>query len=196
MRRFPLFAALALCPLLVANCTHVISKEARLAVDPAATFAAVKADPAAHKGQTLLLGGVVVGLQVEPQGSTLEVFRWKLDRWGEPVAVDERAGRFLVRTDRLLDPVLYDPGRLVTLTGMVEGAETRPLGEITYSYPVFRLGESYVWETPFRYGIHRHPNIYVPYYVGPEDYGRTSPYDPGYYTYPYTPYWLRPPGAR
>jgi outer membrane lipoprotein len=182
---------LLLAVLLTAGCTHVLSPEARQSVDPELTFDAVKADPAAHHGRTLMLGGVVVGLQVEKEGSTLEVFRWRLDRWGEPVAVDERGGRFLVRTERLLDPVLYDPGRLVTLTGTVEGEETRPLGPISYDYPVFRLGESYVWVTPFRYGIHRHPNVYFPYYVGPEDRERTSPYDPGYYTYPYTPYWFR-----
>jgi outer membrane lipoprotein len=181
--------------LLLAGCTHVISQEARLAVDPAVTFAEVKASPDAHKGKTLLLGGVIVGLGVEAQGSTLEVFRWKLDRWGEPIAVDEQAGRFLAVTDRLLDPALYDVGRLVTLTGTVEGQETRPLGPVDYTYPVFRIGETYVWETPFRYGIHRHPNVYFPYYVGPEDRLRTNPYDPGYYTYPYTPYWIRPPGA-
>ena len=60
---------------------------------------------------------------------------------------------------------------------------------------LLRINEIYLWETPFRYGIHRHPNIYVPYYIGPEAFGRTSPYDPGYYTYPYTPYWIRPPGT-
>jgi len=188
--------ALALLLLLATGCTHVISKEARMSIDPEVTFAEVKASPTAYQGKTLLLGGVIVGDHIEPSGSTLEIFRWKLDRWGEPVAVDETAGRFLAVTDRLLDPALYAPGRLVTLTATVSGETMRPLGEISYSYPVLRINEIYLWETPFRYGIHRHPNIYVPYYVGPETSGRTSPYDPGYYTYPYTPYWIRPPGTR
>jgi len=192
MKTFPV---LTLLLLIATGCTHVISKESRMKVDPETSFAAVKESPPAHQGKTLLLGGVIVGVDVDSSGSTLEIFRWKLDYWGEPVAVDESAGRFLAYTDRLLDPVIYAPGRLVTLTATVSGEETRPLGEISYSYPVLQIGEIYLWDTPFRYGIHRHPNIYVPYYVGPETPGRTSPYDPGYFTYPYTPYWIRPPGA-
>jgi len=188
-------AILALLLLLAAACTHVISPEARTGIDPEATFAAVKAAPDAYRGKTLMLGGVIVSSTVDPSGSALEVFRWKLDRWGEPVAVDETAGRFLAASEGLLDPAIYAPGRLVTLTGTANGETTRPLGQISYRYPVFQIGEIYLWETPFRYGIHHHPNIYVPYYVGPEAFGRTSPYDPGYYTYPYTPYWIRPPGT-
>jgi len=189
-RRLPRLL-LSLSILYLSACAHVLSPAALQSVTPDLTFEAIKNDPTAHLGKTLLLGGVVISLEVEQDGSTVEIFRWRLDRWGEPIAVDEKGGRFLVRTDHLLDPVLYDPGRLVTLTGSVEGQETRPLGPISYTYPVFRLGESYVWATPFRYGIHRHPNIYVPYYVGPEDRERTNPYDPGYYSYPYTPYWFR-----
>jgi len=196
MKRPMFLPFLFLCCLIATGCSHVISKEARLRVDSEASFAAVRENPEANLGKILLLGGLIVGERVEPEGSTLEIFRWQLDRWGEPVAIDEAAGRFLATTERLLDPAVYAPGRLVTLTGTVTGRETRPLGQISYTYPIFHIEEIYLWDTPFRYGLYPHPNIYVPYYVGPEDFGRTSPYDPGYYTYPYTPYWLRPPGAR
>ena len=83
-------------------------------------------------------------------------------------------------------PLKGTPGEV----GQPEGWHLVTIPEIVQ--PVFRLGELYLWDTPFSYGIHRHPNIYVPYYVGPESPGRTSPYDPGYYYYPYTPYWIRP----
>lgn len=191
MYRYRPVVLMSLAALLFSGCMHVLSPQARDVVDQEVTFAEVKTDPERFTGKTLLLGGVIVDIQLEKAGTTLEVFRWELDRWGEPIAVDETGGRFLATTDRLLDPVLYDPGRLITLTATVSGMETRPLGQIDYRYPVFRLNETYLWETPFRFGIHRHPNIYVPYYVGPESFGRTSPYDSGYYTYPYTPYWLR-----
>lgn len=194
MYRRKLLFFLVLATVIGSGCTHVISRQARDAVDQKTTFALVKADPGAFLGKDLLLGGVIVDTRIEKDGSTLEVFRWKLDRWGEPIAVDESAGRFLAVTDRLLDPAIYAPGRLLTLTATVLGEETRPLGQVVYRYPLLRANETYLWDTPFRYGIHPHPNIYVPYYVGPEHGGRTSPYDPGYYAYPYTPYWIRPAG--
>lgn len=194
MQRTALLLSLTLAALIGVGCSHVISREARDAVDGDASFAQVKAAPGSYLDRRLLLGGLIVDNRVGQDGSTLEVFRWTLDRWGEPVAVDEAGGRFLAVSDRLLDPALYAPGRLLTLAATVVGEESRPLGEVLYRYPVLQVEETYLWETPFRYGIHPSPNIYVPYYVGPESFGRTSPYDPGYHAYPYTPYWLRPPG--
>lgn len=191
MHRSSLLPLLLLSIFINAGCTHVISSRAQDKVDRETEFDQVTENPERYMGKTLLLGGVIVDMRITGEASTLEIFRWKLDRWGEPFAVDEDAGRFLARTERPLDPALYAPGRLVTLTGTLIGQKTLPLGQLEYRYPLFRINESYLWETPFRYGIHRHPNIYVPYYVGPERPGRTSPYDPGYYSYPYTPYWLR-----
>lgn len=153
-------------------------------------------NPSAHLGETLLLGGLILGVRPEEGGTTLEVLRYSLDRWGEPVAVDEAGRRFLVRTDRALDPVLYDPGRLVTLTATLRGEELRQEGYADYRYPVFALEELYLWETPFRRGIKPHPNLYAPYYQDPDPAERANRYDPGYHPYPYTPYWIRPPGAR
>jgi len=187
----PKFLLLLLLLAGLTGCSHVLSPQARSAVDPDAVYAAVKQDPAVYQGKTLLLGGVILGLDVERQGSTLEIYRWKLDRWGEPVNIDGSGGRFLVLTDQPLDPAVYALGRMITLTASVSGRQTRPLGRIDYTYPVFQLQEDYVWITPFRYMLHSTPNVYAPTYVGPETRQRTNPYDPGYYTYPYTPYDIR-----
>lgn len=187
-----------LLPLLLAvaffssSCSHVISRQARSEITPGVVFTAVKDAPEEHLGQVLLLGGTIVETRLGEKESTLEIFRWKLDRWGEPVAVDESGGRFLVHSKKLLDPALYQEGRLVTLTARVAGSKTRPLGTITYNYPVFELIELYLWDTPFRYGIHPHPYPYFPYYVPPDWPLRGNPYDPGYAPYPWSPYWIRP----
>jgi outer membrane lipoprotein len=187
-----------LLPLLLAvaffssSCSHVISRQARSEITPGVVFTAVKDAPEEHLGQVLLLGGTIVETRLGEKESTLEIFRWKLDRWGEPVAVDESGGRFLVHSKKLLDPALYQEGRLVTLTARVAGSKTRPLGTITYNYPVFELIELYLWDTPFRYGIHPHPYPYFPYYVPPDGQLHGNPYDPGYAPYPWSPYWIRP----
>ena len=187
------FLAAALI-LTAAGCSNVISRAARAQVTPNLTFSQVRADPAAYIGKHLLLGGQIVRTRIGKKGSELEVFRYRLDHWGEPIAAGRGGGRFLVHTERFLDPVLYSPGRLITLVGTVIGQARRPLGPITYTYPVFRLGENYVWATPFRRALYW-PNIYAPFYVGPENAPRGNPYDPGLYAYPYSPYWLRPPGS-
>lgn len=163
--------------LFLGGCAHVLSKEALNQVDPVLEYAEVKANPEAYRGKTLLLGGLIVDNKVSREESSLEVLRYTLDRYGEPVAVDEAGGRFLVRSDRFLDPELYRAGILITLTGSVLGRETHPLKGVDYTYPVFRLGESYLWSRQYR----------EPYYYDPFFYG---PYYP--YWYPYGPFWYPP----
>ena len=183
--------------LLLGGCAHVLSQEALLTVDPLLDYAQVKADPEAYKGKALLLGGLIVETRVGREGTTLEVLRYTLDRWGRPDEVDEAGGRFLVRTDRFLDPELYRPGQMITLTGRVEGREVRSLQDYDYPYPVFRIGEAYVWSRPVPYYSYPSAGYYDPYYPwGPY---RSLPHRGpfwGYDPYGRYPYWYWPPGRR
>lgn len=174
--------------LLVFGCAHVISKDALREVEPGIDFAQIKAKPEAYKGKTLLLGGLIVENQLDREGTTLEVLRYSLDRWGEPRKVDEQGGRFLARTGRFLDPELYKPGLFITLTGTVVGSEVHPLKKYEYVYPVFQIGEVYVWSRrtqAYPYGY------YDPYYP----WGAYGPY-PYYYGDPFwyhrDPFWYDP----
>jgi len=170
--------------LFLSGCAHILSDEALRSVDPSVEYAQVKADPEAWRGSTLVLGGRIIDVKNEKEGSTLEVLRYFLDRSEEPVSVDEAGGRFLVRTDHFLDPEVFKAGRLVTLTGTVTGSETRRLGEVDYVYPVFRLGELHLLNESYR--SYPYPSYYYdyPYFGDPF-------YDPWYrmrfwpYRYPY-----------
>ena len=181
-RRLLLFVVMPL--LLFGGCAHVLSREARLEVDPTVDFAQVKANPEAQVGKTLLLGGMIVDNRLSRQGTTLELLLYSVDRWGEPRRADGEGGRFLARAGRFLDPEIFKPGTFVTLTGTVEGVETRPLHgyDYEYVYPVLRLNEVYVWR-----------QYYEPVYP----YGYYDPYPPLWpYRYPYyfgDPFWYHDP---
>ena len=184
---------LVVCTVLLASCISPLPRQAMEQVDRNTPFALVAKNPGAYLDRQLLLGGVVISVEQDQEGekSLLEVIEWRLTPWGEPLALDEAGRRFLVRSSQQLDPGEFQTGKLVTLTGTVIGSETRLVGENPYLYPLFALKEIHLWENPFRYGIHPHPDPQFPYYVGPEDYRRSHPYDPGYSAYPYTPYWYR-----
>ncbi len=119
------------------------------------------------------------------------MMEWQINRWGEPTYLDDSGLRYLVKSREPLDPTLYEPGILVTLAGIVHGQEERTVDNQEYNYPVLDLVEIHLWKSPFRYGIHHYDPAH-PHYVGSEDdiYDR-HPYDPGYSSYPYTPYWYR-----
>jgi outer membrane lipoprotein len=181
--------------LLAGGCSHVLSREALLDVDPTIDFAEIKANPQAFQGKTLVLGGLIVNARPGREGTTLEILRYSLDRWGEPQTVDEGGGRFLARSDRFLDPELYQSGLLVTLTGTVEGVESRPLQGYDYVYPVFRIAEAYVWSR--RYGPSYLYGYYDPWLYRPYPYYYRDPFwyhDP-FWPHPHRPWppgwWLR-----
>ena len=61
--------------LLLGGCSHVLSRDALLTVDPAVDFAQVKANPDAYKGKTLLLGGLIIETRLSREGATLDSSR-------------------------------------------------------------------------------------------------------------------------
>lgn len=185
MKRMLLFISVAFL-LLGAGCSHVLSPAALQNVDPTLDFVEVKVNPQAYLGRTLILGGLIIQTEPSRSGTTLEILRYRLDRWGEPLTVDEVGGRFLARTERFLDPELYTSGRFVTLSGIVSGTETRSLQDYDYVYPVFRIGEVYLWTRSHYY--HYYPYSHYPWGPYPYYYGYGEPY--GYYG-PFWPYPFR-----
>jgi outer membrane lipoprotein len=189
MIRTVVFYVVVASLLFLSGCAHVLSKEALVAVDPMLKFAQVKADPDASKGKTMLLGGLIVDHSVNREGTTLEILRYTLDRWGNPDQVDETGGRFLVCTERFLDATLYGPGLFITLTGIVMGHETRPLGKIEYDYPVFQMVEAYIWTPPPPRFVCPYPGSCDPYFFGRPFYYEPFLYGFDSFWYPYDPFW-------
>jgi outer membrane lipoprotein len=148
-----------------------ISRDANKVVDWSLDYARVKADPQRYAGRTLLLGGSIVQNLSGPGGTTLEILCYSLGRNDRPDRVDEKCGRFLARSERVLDPLGYQPGRLVTLIGTVLGRAIPPSKGPGVGPPLFRIDEIYLWPLPEEYP-------YPPYY-GPC-------YEP--YDYPYRPF--------
>lgn len=176
------WSAIGVWLLLGCACSHVLSEEALHRVDPTLDYGRVKADPNAYLGSTLLLGGMLVDNRIDGGGTTLEVFAYRLDDYGQPLAPDEAAGRFLARTTAFLDPELYRAGALVTLAGTVTGQQRRKLESIDYLYPVFRIDELHLWRRGPAV-----PTYYDPYYPWPP-YPYYYPY-PYLYRHPYGPFW-------
>lgn len=193
MRGLLLLVFLCLGPLFAGCSHHVLSNEALESVDPLIDYTRVKADPTAYQGKTMLLGGLLVETRVVREGTELEVLLFRLDRWGRPLEMDDQGGRFIARTGSFLDPEIFKGGLHVTLTGTLEGVDVRPLKEIDYRYPVFTIGEIYLWRAPQPYA---YPTYYSPAYPwgGPYYDPFWRPYDPFWPSY--NPYWIHRPAWR
>lgn len=191
LRHAVLCAICAALALILGGCANVLSRAALEQVDPGVDYAQVKLDPDAHRGQTLVLGGQIVANRGDREGTTLELIHYFVDHWGRPTGPDENGGRFLVQSQRFLDPELYRRGRLVTLTGTVIGGKTKTLNGRDYRYPVFKLGEIHLFTPPETWYDRPGGRYYNPYAPWPYGYGN----DPGWiYPYWYGPGWDYPYG--
>jgi outer membrane lipoprotein len=80
------------------------------------------------------------------------------------VNLDRSEGRFILKQNDFLDPVIYAQGREITVVGEVVGKEDLPLGKIRYDYPVVMAEHCVLWEKPGYY----YPSSYpYHYYYGP-----------------------------
>ena len=157
------------------GCASQVPIEIRESPPDNPTVAAVRNNLQEFKGRYVRWGGTIASVENRETETDVEVVARKLDSEGRPYATDDSLGRFLVRIEGFLDPVIYTQDRSVTVYGVLDTMITRPIGEHVYTYPLVQSESFYLWpEYPYYPG-------YAPY--GPYPYGY---YDPYYYPYPYT----------
>jgi outer membrane lipoprotein len=143
MRAIILVAAAAL---LDSGCaTAPFPQELTRSVDRALTLKELRAQPTAHTGARVILGGDIVATLPKPGETEIEVLSRRLGGGDVPERGDNTDGRFLVRSREFLDPAVYARGRRLTVLGMVAGAEDRRVGELPYSYPVINAERIKLW---------------------------------------------------
>lgn len=144
---------------LLAACAGGISREARSQVTYMGTFAEVQQSPSKYEGQTVLWTGKVIASQVKNGATELTVLQLDSGSQDRPSETEQSHGRFLIRSAQFLDPALYPQGTPITVVGRLQGSETRPIGEMPYTYPVVDPIEIKKWpvahdsEPRFRFGI-------------------------------------------
>jgi outer membrane lipoprotein len=143
---------LAAAALLGAGCaTTPFPEELTRSVDRALTLKELRADPQAHVGARVILGGNIVATVPRPGVTEIEVLSHRLGGGDVPERGDRTDGRFLVRAREFLDPAVYARGRRLTVLGTVAGVEERRVGELPYAYPVLSAERIKLWpaDTPW-----------------------------------------------
>ncbi|GAB4349464.1 MAG: hypothetical protein Kow006_11180 [Gammaproteobacteria bacterium] len=162
--------------LLLAGCSSPLPKPLQTAPANEPPFHAVAEHPERYLGQRVRWGGVIIRVDNQADGSLIEILAKPLDASGRPREAPPAQGRFLARTKRFIDPLVYKSDREITVAGNVAGSVTRPVGDYPYRYPLL---DAEVWHLWAPRPVYRDP---PPYW-----------YDPWYpWGYPY-PWWYRHP---
>lgn len=139
MARMIVAAFLAI--LLLNGCSHVISAENLKLVDRSVGYRELQASPETFVGRTVLVGGVIAGLNSSGDLFTLEVAQLELLTNGVPDEDSRPGGRFLAISSQLIDPLFFRPGQLVTVVGEVKGKKVQKLDDADYPYPLIAIRE-------------------------------------------------------
>jgi outer membrane lipoprotein len=139
-------AALVLC----AGCARTFPSEITDRVDRKISFSDLQQDPGSHKGKWVMLAGIIVSSMIQKDGSTyLEIVQKPANSEGKPLQTDESGGRFIAVSKQFLDPAVYQGGRVITVVGEVVGDTVRPLGGMTYRYPLLAIEALHLWEPSY-----------------------------------------------
>jgi outer membrane lipoprotein len=141
---YRLFVLTALWASLTA-CAGGISKQARSQVTYFDTFSQLQQEPERYRGETVMLGGKIVDVQIASGETTLVVLQLELAGNTRPADSDTSQGRFLVKSDQFIDPALYPLGTQITVVGHLTGSEIRNIGQMPYRYPVVDIIEIKKW---------------------------------------------------
>ena len=113
-------------------------------------------------GELVRWGGRIVNVESQSQRSCFEIVGAPLSSTGRPEQVDRSEGRFIACRGGFYDPEVFKAGREITISGHIEGFETRKVGDYDYRYPRVAADVVYLWperrdvdviyHSPFMYG--------------------------------------------
>jgi outer membrane lipoprotein len=119
-----------------------------------------------NEGNSARWGGVIAEVKNNADNTMIEVVSFKLTSSTRPKLDTETKGRFRLYYDGLLDPVVYQKGRSVTVIGKVQSSEEGKIGEHPYRFPVLKASHVHLWKKiqTVDVNIRPAPFMYSPYY--------------------------------
>ncbi|MDH5392074.1 MAG: Slp family lipoprotein [Gammaproteobacteria bacterium] len=167
-----------LTALLLPACSSHIPASIKHAPDAAPDITQVRQHADRYLSQTVRWGGVILKTENKKNSSWLSIIALPLNKVGEPQITDNSPGRFIAIIDEFVEPLVYKPERLITVTGQLMRTQALNIGEFSYEYPVIKVDHYYLWPAKPESNVADYPpfwwhDIYSPLY---------SPY---YYPYPF-----------
>jgi outer membrane lipoprotein len=92
-------------------------------------------------GQVVNWGGQVIELRSRDEGTEIEVLSYPVRNSGRPDDLADSDGRFIALKRGEVDPLLFAPGRMVTVIGTLTRIEQGNIGDRSLSIPVIEVIE-------------------------------------------------------
>lgn len=129
-------------------------------------YSALLPDDAARRqasGELVRWGGRIVSVEPQSQRSCFEIIALPLAASGRPLKVDRSEGRFIACRAGFYEPEVFKTGREITISGRIEGFESRKVGDFDYRYPRVAADVVYLWPERRERYLYDRPIIYGPH---------------------------------
>lgn len=179
-------AVIFLLAVLSGCASNPIANDLRSQAQPL-TYTQATANPKTTAGTIVVWGGRIIDTVNNTNGGEIYVRQLPLNRDGRPSNNDSVSqGRFIVLSPKILDPVTYPKGCLLTVAGELVGVRNERLQNVFCRYPLVQIKQTHLWTNQansnnYYYG--GYPSLYWSYYPLWWD-GGVGWYDPeGYGAY-------------
>jgi len=129
----------------VTGCAGGISRQSRDMVTYKGSFSALQKTPDDYKGEVVMLGGRIIETRTSSSLSELIILQIDLNAALRPEDPDQSQGRFIVQTEKILDPEIYQKGMMITAVGTLKGSKALSIGGFNYTYPIVEPIEIKLW---------------------------------------------------
>lgn len=102
--------------------------------------------PELFLNEDIVWGGTVLQVDNRSDETWIEIIQRPLGNNGLPDLSKRSNGRFLAVVPGFLDPLDYVNGQPITISGIVNGKETRKISEADYTYPVIAVADHQLLE--------------------------------------------------
>jgi outer membrane lipoprotein len=165
--------ALVLLLLLVGGCASNPASSISSAVVDDVALVQVQHDTERYTDSIVRWGGIITEVDNKADRTWVLMVARALVDDEKPIADGASDGRFIASFQGFIDPLVYKPGRPLTVVGRVEGSTVRAIGEYEYRFPIIEVRDSHLWSEPSKTRV---------YYPPPPFWYYDMPY---YYPYPY-----------
>jgi outer membrane lipoprotein len=105
------------------------------------------------KGKILRWGGAIAKVENKPDSTVFEMVYYPINGYGRPISGEESMGRYRIRVNGFMDPMVYKIGRFMTFTAELDGLETGLVGEHEYVFPTANVNTYYLWKNVQRIDV-------------------------------------------
>ena len=155
--RLAAVTSIAFAVALLGGCAAPLFHNIQHAIDVAPTD--VQANEGEFRGREILWGGRIVRVENLERTTEVEIVSYPLDRDRQPRTGNPTQGRFLLVLPGFAEPFDYQPGRHLTVHGVLSGTRHGWVQEHEYVYPLVDARMVHVW--PWGFMFDKRPQISI-----------------------------------